>query len=93
MLTAHEIAVRFPGYVRRKLAVGSSLAELPLDPEPRAWLVRFRYSLKGEAPEIAQQVVKGHVSEASAIKAAVLQKFGGVNRPLHSLQMLEVRAL
>lgn len=60
--------------------------------KPRKWSVKFRFSLRGEAPEIARETVEA-VSEATAIKAGLVKRLGGVNRALHSLEMLEVCAL
>lgn len=60
---------------------------------PRTWLVRFRYSLTGEAPVVAQETVPNVTSEATAIRDGIKKRLGGVNRALKSLEMLEVRAI
>lgn len=60
---------------------------------PGSWSVRFRYSLKGEAPAVVGWFGFAR-SKADAIECAIGDTFsGGKHGPLHSLQMLEARAL
>lgn len=58
------------------------------------WLVRFHASkMRGEPAQLHQIEVPSAPSEREAIKAAFLRVFGGLNRPVHSLEMLGVSRL
>lgn len=58
------------------------------------WFVRFVAQLKrGEPPQVVRVEVPDVASEAAAIRAALVKHFGGVNRSLQTLEMLEVRQL
>jgi hypothetical protein len=69
------------------------VAVLPDLSGPQSWLVRFRYSLSGEAPVVAQEIVEGVTCEATAIRDGITQRLGAVDRPLWSLEMLAVHPI
>ena len=72
-----------------QFCAGSAPAIVPEIAPERGWSVCLAYSLGGEPVKRTTTAVTAR-SESAAIRAAIVKTLGGVNRAIHSLEILEV---